>query len=1190
MRPIALLAAFILSCAPLCAGEPPELPPVVYIPTEKVTQVDPSGKGVLLPYERFVKLWEAAQPKPPDDKSDEPPVPAVLSGFAFSGKVSGGKTPAVEGKLTLTATSLVKGWASVALPGELALSGFTCADARVVVERVRGLVHVLAAGETLAAVAKRHLGHEDKQGLIAEANPGLVVAKLKPGACLIVPVENRTALRIHLPTAGSYTITADLAAPVTVDATGRRSLELSLPAAAAGRLELLLPEPDAAVQLTPAVAATTVAEGTGTRLMTVVGGTDRLRIQWQPPVQTNAAEPMILASTDVLATVGERSLRQDVGIALTVLRAPIRSFQVNLPAETQVLAVEVRGLRTWEREKDVLSVHLHEPAEGALNLVLRLERLLPAVDAGKSQAIALALPSVVQAVRAQGQIALAAAPGLALAIDKAEGLAQIDPAELKLGNRTLVAAWRFAALPPPLALTATRLMPELRANVQQLVRLGAEEDLITAVIALDVRKAGLFAVRLQIPAGWELTDTSGLVVDDVVWEQLHRRIGDPGIVRLSLRNRLLGNGELTLRLRGRATIPRQSGIKREGDTLELLAHAGLLKNEHEIKLIRVEDARQQRGVLAVAAPRSWALTTTKREGLTGTDAEAVRREGALATAAKDLRDDEELPLAFTWILAGQDGATAAAPMLTFTAAPRARELTLRQEDLLTVAESGVRRTLTWRGDVRYSALAAVRVTAPTAVDESVVFKGPQLAERIALGRKEGITTWELRFQAPVLGAFTVTAEHQVAVPALGSGAPVQVQVPALGVPEATRLTAVVAVAREGNLEVSAVPAAGSQADAVAATDLPPALQHAGTVAGFSSSTALPLTLTVTRHELLPLADAAIPLVRYTALVSPDGVVRVLGRALIATRSRPTIELRLPAGADLVEAAVDGTTARPSRRQDGGVVLTLGEAKSAQPHLIAFIYEQRLPGRIDGLSGEVALELPLLGGVAGNGAGALRSIPVQHTALEIWLPAGRLITSAKGDLRLESRDESTWSRLMYAVLPRPYRDHGCDFAEIPRADGLTVRLEPTGVNAVLVRVGEGGRATLAWVNGSLLDAAGLILALIGLVGAWLLRRRPQALAALALAAVVAVLISSGGWDPPTRGLLWGVLLGLAVVSLVWISGAIAGWRRDRRARRDGEALFAHAAAAPIPAPAPVTTEPPAPVDTVTDAKPKDGAQP
>ncbi len=1180
MRPIALLAACILSCAPLFAGEPAELPPVVYIPTEKVTQVDPSGKGVLLPYERFVKLWEAAQPKPPEDRSDEPPVPAVLAGFAFNGKVSGGRTPAVEGKLTLTATSLVKGWASVALPGEMALSGFACADARVVVERVRGLVHVLAPGENLAAVAKRHLGNEDKQGLIAEANPGLALAKLKPGACLIVPVDNRTALRIHLPTAGTYAITADLAAPVTVDATGRRSLDLNLPAAAAGRLELLLPEPDAAVQLTPAVAATTVAEGTLTRLMTVVGGTDRLRIQWQPPVQTNAAEPMILASTDVLATVGERSLRQDVGIALTVLRAPIRSFQVNLPAETQVLAVEVRGLRTWEREKDVLSVHLHEPAEGALNLVLRLERLLPAVDAGKSQAIALALPSVVQAVRAQGQIALATAPGLALAIDKADGLAQIDPAELKLGNRTLVAAWRFAALPPPLALTATRLVPELRATVQQLVRLGAEEDLITAVIALDVRKAGLFAVRLGIPAGWELTDTSGLVVDDVVWDKYsgaRRTTSEPAFANFVLRNRLMGGGELILRLRARATIPRQADAA-AGKPVEAL-----------IPTIRVEDARQQRGVLAVAAPRSWALTTTRRDGLTGTDAEAVRREGALAAAAKELRDDEELPLAFTWILAGQDAASGAAPVLAFTAAPRARELTLRQEDLLTVAESGVRRTLTWRGEVRYSALAAVRVTAPTSVDESVVFKGPQLAERTAIARKDGTTTWELRFQAPVLGAFTLTAEHQVAVPALGSGAPVQIQVPALGVPEATRLTALTGVAREGNLEVSAAPAAGSQADAVAATDLPPALRLAGTVAGFSAATALPLTLTVTRHELLPLADAAIPLVRYTALVSPDGVVRVLGRALIATRSRPTIELRLPAGAELVEAAVDGTTARPSRRQDGGVVLTLGEAKSAQPHLIAFIYEQRLPGRIEGLSGEVALELPLLGGVAG--AGGLRPIPVQHTALEAWLPAGRLITSAKGDLRLESRDESTWSRLMYAVLPQPYRDNACDFADVSRADGLTVRLEPAGVNAVLVRVGEGGRTIIRWVNGGVLDAAGLILALVGLVGAWLLRRRPQALAALTLAAVVAVLISSGGWDPPTRGLLWGVVIGLAMVALAWISGAIAAWRRERRARRDGEALFAHAAAA-VPLPATVPAEPPAPptAPADTDTKSKDGAQP
>ncbi|HEX3131952.1 MAG TPA: hypothetical protein VHX44_00045, partial [Planctomycetota bacterium] len=808
-----LLALFMI--APLAAVD--ELPPVVYVPFDQTPTVDPKKQAVFLPYERFMALWEAAKPKP--DVAVKPPVGATFGEYTLTGTVKG---DLAELTMIGTVTGLDTGWAQVALPSTLGLSGFTPGDDSLVLER------------------------SDK------------------------------ALVLHVRGTGQHKFTATVAAPVTGDAAGRRSLSLSLPAAGAGKLDLLVPQADAALTLTPAVAATTTPAKEGTRLLAVLGGTSQVQIGWQPPAEVATGEALILSDGEIRLTVGERSLRYDLALDLTILRRPLDTVRISLPADAQVLAVEGKDVRTWERtamgEAQVLAVSFHQPVSGTYALMVRMERAIDGLTPGASRTLPVAWPSVVGAARSTGRIAVVQGEGLVVAMETVNGLSQVDPGETKTGNAA-VAAFRFHAAPPESRLLVTRLASDLRAGIHQLVRLGREEDLIAVVLDLDVRKAGIFALALDVPAAWELVDTGGLPLDDA---RLAAANGATRRLDLALRGRLLGAGQLVVRFKAPPSIPREAKAASTTVTVAKLA-----------------DAHQVRGTLAVATPSSWSLTSSERTGLTGTEVEALRRDGLLANLARELKDDEDLPLGFTFL--GPEASTVLA------IAPRARELNVRHEELISVAEGHLRRLVTLRGEVRYSAAPSLRISAPTALDGKLVFKGATLAEQTVVSRADGRSTWELRFQAPITGAFAITIEDQRDVPALTAGTPLPLTLEPLTVLDATRVSHVCAVAREGTVEVSAT-AAGLES--VASADLPAGLHTQGVVAGFQGAASVVVSLSLVRHDLVSLADGAVTAARYIAVVSEERLLRVQGELLLSTRGRPYLELRLPAGAELLEVAID----------------------------------------------------------------------------------------------------------------------------------------------------------------------------------------------------------------------------------------------------------------------------------------------
>jgi hypothetical protein len=1023
------MRAILLILGALClalAGETTP-PPLVYVPYEKLPSADPRGAGVMLPYEEFRRLWEASQ-RPAVDPS-KPPVGAALTAFALEGAVEGDRAVL---RLSGSAVALAAGWSTIVLPPELAVSDLRSPDDRLVLER----------------------------------GPG--------------------TLRLHLPAPGTWSFTAEVAAPVQRDAAGGRRLDLVLPSAGSGRIDLLLPEAGAELAVAPAMAVANTTEDGRTRVRAVVGGQPALGLSWRAPVAAAAGEALILSEGRAVVTVGERSVTTQVGLDVQILRRAVALLELRLPEGDQVLAVECPGLRTWEVVDGFLRLHGHEARDGAMHIDLRLERLLPPATPD-ARMLQLGLPQIVGAERQTGVIALYADEGLSLTVSAHEGLLQMDPRQANA--EAAVAAFRYLAPPPPLTASALRLEADLRVHLHQLVRLAADETRIDVSAELSVRRAGIFTLTAALPEGWDLVEAGGLEIDDtrIIGSGADRRL------ELALRSRLIGDGLLNLRFRAPAVLIRGTAVPR--------FPAGIFA---------LEGARMARGNLAIAVPRSWSLSAVAAEGLAGADARAAAADPLLAEAVRGLRDDEEVALAWTWL--GRP------PMPLLAAAPRSRELIAHQEELITVGEGGVRRVVTWRGEVRYSAAPSLAISLPADLAATAQVRIAGLAEKSVQPGADGVATLELRFQTPLIGAFTAVLETNQSMPRLEAGKPASIALEPVTLQAATRRTVISAVARDGSLTIAA---SASGLDSLAAADLPPSLQGPGTIAAFRGSEPGALQLSVERHDLVELTDAAIPLVGYRAVLGDDGRLRASGTVQVNNRGRPHLELRLPADAELLEVAVDERPTRPSRRADGTLVIPLGERGMAGgEHLVRFAYEQPLLSGILGGSAAVGLQLPTVGGIGGE-----RQIPVERSVLSLWLPSRLAVIASSGDLQC----------LAPGMIAPP-----------AEGKGLTVAIPEVGTRIDLARLGDGGHVDLRLLSEGLISTFGIACAaLIGGLGIWL-RRRPRLVIGLTSLVAVTVLLAGSGlpaWLPIAKGCAAGGAIALVASSL---SAARRWWAARRQA--------------------------------------------
>jgi len=323
------------------------------------------------------------------------------------------------------------------------------------------------------------------------------------------------------------------------------------------------------------------------------------------------------------------------------------------------------------------------------------------------------------------------------------------------------------------------------------------------------------------------------------------------------------------------------------------------------------------------------------------------------------------------------------------------------------------------------------------------------------------------------------------------------------------------------------------------------------------------TLRATRLPERATASDTIDHAHAVTVMASDGIASTELTLRLRNRLRPSLSLRLPAGAEVRSVLLDGAPARPSRDDAGRLVLPL--ARSAQatrglaPVRLQIVYQERHDSL--GWLGRLALALPEV------------ELPISELRWSLHLPGDHRYGQPTGGVPHAHWGHGQWTRAASpepAVASAPLRDGaGLDaMAPLSAETGampVRVAVPIAGTHRTLRRhwVDADARVTteVSYVRDAIVLPTALILALLALLGGLLLgagAARPPRRLLIGAGAVVGALGVSPLVAMGHPGL---AALAIAVAALVsatrrglvrtWRAGIVDGTARLRAAYRDRE---------------------------------------
>ncbi len=710
----------------------------VYVPYEDLQKVyEKEGRGIFLPYEEFLKLWTAAQPKPPDPPPDVPPAPAVVRGGTYTGSVSSSATGEVARlAASFEIEALKKGWSELSLPFK-----------GVAVESVE--------------ISSPRAHFVSKEGTYA----------------------------LYLPEPGRYTLSLQLSAAVG-QTPGKKRILLGIPPTAVSRLDLTIPEVEARIEVKPALAVTQTSSKPGsTRVLAFLGNSSEFSVSWMPPAGKVAdAGALLSAEQSIRVHAGERILKVSTEIGYQILRGEADTLRIQKPGGTRLLSVKGDNIREWIEEGEMLVVRLHSPlrdagrgaapagapagaggaggagdaAAAVYKLALSFERIL----AETPPALSVPFPRADGVIRESGWAVLNYENGLRVSITNRGGLSQLDPGEVPEPLRAdLGIGFRYLAHPLTLDLGIEKITPSVRAESVSIVTLGREEDVWTGWIEFTIAKAGLFRLEFRVPSRWNIAS-----------------IGDPSTVEDHPTRDADGQRTVTVNLKAKAM-----GVFRL--PFKLTAAGSAAEGEVTLAPPAILGVEGSRGLFGVSTPKAFDLTTVQRENTVSADVNELFRSGLLG----QLGPDTAIPLAYSF---RQEPASVRLRLVA-----RKTEIDLLAQHLIEIADGGIKVTHLLDFEILYAGTDRLVISAPSSLDAILKIEAKEKKEVRKLTSEAGRTGWEILLQSSAPGVVSVMVTHELDLKGLEAGKPLAYAVPIIHGTGVRAEKGFIALRKEGTLEI-----------------------------------------------------------------------------------------------------------------------------------------------------------------------------------------------------------------------------------------------------------------------------------------------------------------------------------------------------------------------------------------------------
>jgi hypothetical protein len=1015
----------------------------VYVPFRELKKVfENEGEGVYVPRKEFLELWRKAMDR--DQQKGTPTTPFLITKALYTGRVDGSLAVV---SATIEVETFHEGWIEV----PLGLSG-------------------VALGE----------------------------ATLDGGPATMTLVKG--AHRLLVPKPGKHRLTLDFVTAIREGKDGR-SLSFGCPPCPVARLDFTVPGRGVKVTVDPNLATTRSDEGgKTTQVLAYVGGAGKVSLRWKPrPTDLVAGPPLLLAQTRLTATYGEGVLRTDVRVDYRILRAPVGTFSVKIPADVRVLFVEGIDLRDWKVEGEGddrrLVASLHTPARDAYRLTMTLET--PAEDLSKP----IPVPEIVEegVLRAQGLVVVRGPQDTQIRSLQTKGVFRMNIARLPkdLASASNVLAYRFPAHPWSLPLQVERIQPRVTIVERTAVNLGERKRELRALFDITVARAGIFQLTLAAPRDLTILDVGPeALVED--WRVVMVDSDDGAVT-----NRIVVD------LKGR----------REGVfTLTVTGEAEFAIADQEVEatlpLVTPLDVERLSGTIGVIADESFDLKTVKVEGLDPLDPrQAVARLGG----GRNLR----LAMAFRYQGQGRSG--------TLSVRRKRSEVAARSLTRIKVEENRALLKTDLDFEVRYAGVDTFRFSLPVGIPEDdVVVTAGGLKEKSTRIVSEGARReWTVTTQSKVRGMLRIRIETHLAFEALEAGARTTVSVPDLHVPDVVREVHWYAVTKDPVLEIESEQ---TRIEVVDPRELPAEARKDGAFLAFRAlEPAYRLTLQVRRHEYVPLLDTVIDHMEVVTKLSREGVALHTATLALRFTGRQYLPVRMPDGANIQEVAIreGGRTTKVRPRIDEATsrtLIPLGASTAGERTIrIRLVYRQDEVAMDGVFTTSFLLVAPRFGEDEAE-------VPVSGTSWTVWLPKDIIVTATDGNMNAVKLHHSWVHRAIRRYLPAMGAKRGVAARIDP------IRSQKKELRRIDFSRAEGDAEIGASFGSPTLFTILQILFLLGAVavGIGVGRRRPACKAPVCVSLVVVPLVFLAFVGPGWGMIFNAIFAGGLIAGAAWIA--------------------------------------------------------
>ena len=422
-------------------------------------------------------------------------------------------------------------------------------------------------------------------------------------------------------------------------------------------------------------------------------------------------KPVYFSETQSLAVTSEGHIDIQHVVSLQVARGQLSRLLIKIPQGQNVTSVVGEGLVNWAFDPKTKNVEVLLRETGKDKRTLGVSTQIP--TAKLPYEAELEVPQIIGASRQHGLVALAGSEGVKVNVANKKELQGIDPVDFNLskfsvsskkGPDAILFPFRYFKYPVKINLNTEKVLPEVEVTDHSSFSIGDERYVLSAKLNIQIKKAGVFEVKMKIPADYEIE---------------------------------------TMSVRG---ISHWDEISKDGQKFAILYFKNRVKGSIPVNAVLIKNAEKQSGDLKI--PGIEVVEEKKHRGSLIISAELGNR-----LEVKDKSGVGGLQLV-------KDG------VMTFSILRKSWSLTLSREVLsprieaeylqsVTVSDNRYNVALRTKVKIENAGTKFLTLTAPTDV-QNLEIRGQDIAKT----EKLGDTQWRIEFKRKLIGEHELHLQYQ----------------------------------------------------------------------------------------------------------------------------------------------------------------------------------------------------------------------------------------------------------------------------------------------------------------------------------------------------------------------------------------------------------------------------------------------